>query len=395
MSPSVRVNKSKVLLLVLFVLAVFIGALVWSIHGNNNERQSWGTPLVGHTEKVLKKHEHCNFLGLQCTSYKEATVEVAFKGKNWTYGPMRLRGNIKEEQHLRVWLYHGNSNDAFIEQASLEEEKFGVLPYRGWITILGRALMITIIALGMALVVLRERKKARAPEKAKAEQQTVVHEFFADMKMPFKGAIHIINVLGIISLLVATGTIKHVLHIYEAITLVDLTYAAAGLVLVLSVYFGLIKLAPWLSWTWTKVLNDGGEPGIQAGENLTVATIRLRWIGPLYGVALVFCLPLLAHIEEQWFRGGTVGWEQGIIRSFLFGMVHCVVGVPLAAGLAIGVFGLWLTQNYFWGGVHQSTEVHTAYNAIIFGMLGIALMLKWWTSKPSKREALTVSLDEA
>lgn len=210
---------------------------------------------------------------------------------------------------------------------------------------------------------------------------------FREMKAPFKGAIHFLNVAGIISLLVATGTIKHVFSIYGAITLQDLGYAAAGLVAVVGIFLALVKVAPWLNWSWTHVLNDGNESGIRSGENFTVATIRLRLIGPLYGVALFFCLPLLAHIEEQWFRGGTHGWEQGIPRSFLFGMIHCLVGVPLAAGLAIGVLGLWLTQNYFWGGVHQSTEVHAAYNSIIFIVAAVGLAVNWWVRRPRHQEA--------
>jgi hypothetical protein len=393
MSSSVRVNTSKVFLLVLFVLAVFIGALVWLIRHTADERQSYGRPLIGHVEKVLKKHENCNFIGAQCTSYKEASVAVTIKGEGWTYGPMRLKGNVKNGQHLRVWLYRGNSNDAFIEQTTLEDgdAEFGVLPYRGWITTLFRALAITAIALALALVVLRERKKSREPEKAKAETNTPVHEMFREMKTPFKGAIHFMNVAGIIGLLFATDAIKHILHYYGAITLVDLGYALAGLVVVVSMFLGLMKLVPWLSWSWTNVLNDsddsmggsdsggpkGGSRGLQGGENFTVSTVRLKWIGPLYGTVLVFCLPLLAHFEEQWFRGGTHGWGEGLWRSFAFGMVHCLVGVPLAAGLAIGVFGLWLTQIYFWGGVHQTTEVHTAYNAIIFGVAGVALLAHW------------------
>lgn len=120
MARSVRVNTSKVLLLVLFVLAVFIGALVWSVNYTADERQAYGKPLVGRVEKVLKKHENCNFIGAQCTRYKEATVAVTIKGEGWTYGPMRLKGNVEKGQHLRVWLYHGNSNDAFIEQTKLE-----------------------------------------------------------------------------------------------------------------------------------------------------------------------------------------------------------------------------------------------------------------------------------
>ena len=81
-------------------------------------------------------------------------------------------------------------------------------------------------------------------------------------------------------------------------------------------------------------------------------------------------------IEEKWFRLGTESWQQGLYLSFLFGMVHCLVGIPVAAGMVISIAGLWFTHQYFIGGVELSALHHTTYNLIIFSVLFLGLVGK-------------------
>ena len=71
-----------------------------------------------------------------------------------------------------------------------------------------------------------------------------------------------------------------------------------------------------------------------------------------------------------------------IVTGVLFGLVHCLIGIPLGAGLALTLLGLWLSQIYFDGGVELSTQAHTAYDLIVFGIVfgGLAFTkaVRWW-----------------
>ncbi len=81
-------------------------------------------------------------------------------------------------------------------------------------------------------------------------------------------------------------------------------------------------------------------------------------------------------IEEVVFRQGTSSWFDGLIRSLLFGIAHCLVGVPIGTGIAIAVPGIWFTSQYFLGGVELSALHHTTYNLIILSMLLLSLVIK-------------------
>ncbi len=81
-------------------------------------------------------------------------------------------------------------------------------------------------------------------------------------------------------------------------------------------------------------------------------------------------------IEEKWFRLGTQNWFEGLYMSLFFGIVHCLVGIPIAAGLAITFAGLWFTHQYFIGGIELSALHHTTYNLVAVSILFIILILK-------------------
>ena len=102
----------------------------------------------------------------------------------------------------------------------------------------------------------------------------------------------------------------------------------------------------------------------------------MKYFGLAFLVLLAVNLPRYAHMEEEWFREGTISWEQGLLMSALFGLAHCLVGVPIGAGLAISVAGLWFTHQYFVGGVELSTIHHATYNLILVSILFLFLTLK-------------------
>ncbi len=91
---------------------------------------------------------------------------------------------------------------------------------------------------------------------------------------------------------------------------------------------------------------------------------------PLFVLLLLINAPSLVRIEELIFRQGTNSWwSDGIIRSATFGLLHSALGVPLGIGLASILTGLWLTYQYFGGGIELSILHHTTYNTLVLGMI--------------------------
>ncbi len=65
-------------------------------------------------------------------------------------------------------------------------------------------------------------------------------------------------------------------------------------------------------------------------------------------MGLALAVPLLARQEELWFRSGTEtsSLVETLARSLLFGLVHVLAGVPVAAALALSVPGLVFATVY-------------------------------------------------
>lgn len=119
--------------------------------------------------------------------------------------------------------------------------------------------------------------------------------------------------------------------------------------------------------------------------------------------ALFVAVPFMAHVEEQLFREGVTEWRRIVPRSIAFGLVHCIVGIPLAAGLALSISGLYYGWRYKQAYAAQiakirgvknwdqaldafivarteavlvSTTYHTLWNALLVGIMlfGAVLM---------------------
>lgn len=133
-------------------------------------------------------------------------------------------------------------------------------------------------------------------------------------------------------------------------------------------------LIPPLRWGWWTALGGLGNPVLGTTErNQDTA---LAWIIPLVFVLLLLpALPLFAEAEERRFRAGAETWStpQRIWRGIQFGSVHALIGIPIAVALALSVGGWWFTYRYLRGGLLESTRAHTAYNAVIVGLLLVAL----------------------
>ena len=142
------------------------------------------------------------------------------------------------------------------------------------------------------------------------------------------------------------------------------------LILIVTCAAGLRFGLPFLdrSWLYLFPLSDG------SAININLLPAFIRYFGLLFVVLLVLNLPELAHYEERKYRSGTKDWKHGLRRSLRFGLAHCWVGIPLYAGLALSVGGVWFTYQYFKGGVERSTAHHLTYNLIAATLLVIYLI---------------------
>lgn len=152
------------------------------------------------------------------------------------------------------------------------------------------------------------------------------------------------------------------------------------IVVVIAVFVGLTEVAPFFKWSWFSLFSredpETGESTPQEGTNIHLIPSNVKYFGLVFLILFAINLPRYAHMEEEWFREGTISWGQGLFMSVLFGLAHCLVGVSIGTGLAISVAGLWFTHQYFVGGVDLSTVHHTTYNLILISILFLFLTLK-------------------
>lgn len=128
-------------------------------------------------------------------------------------------------------------------------------------------------------------------------------------------------------------------HIASSLLLVASTLAA---------YAAISSAVPATNTSWISALSGGGSSGTE-GTNLLIAPATLPILGPVFIALLVLNMPLLTRLEERLFRGGTRSYIGAIPRSLVFGLAHCLVGVPVAAGLALAIPGMWFSRCYMAG----------------------------------------------
>ena len=173
----------------------------------------------------------------------------------------------------------------------------------------------------------------------------------------------------------ASGKIGQSLAVFGQITPLMLLQNLGIIVLVVLAWAALAQI-PGMGFTWLMIFDRESE-----GANINVAPASIPWLGILFSALLFINLPTFVLIEERMFRMGVVEWPDAIKWALIFGLVHCLVGVPLAVGFALTIGGLWFQYQCFEGGVTLSTIHHTAYNAILVG-LGLLIAVAKLFVKP-------------
>jgi hypothetical protein len=151
----------------------------------------------------------------------------------------------------------------------------------------------------------------------------------------------------------------------------------------------LLLQVPFLKFGWTSLFYNG-EAGnilfapIAAGRESSNPYVR--FLVPSFLVFLIVTFPFLAHFEEKTFRKGYNTWGQITKKSIEFGLIHCVAGIPIGAGIALIIPGFFFAFKYkqaldrnpesfsfYWEkeneAVMVATTYHTLYNTIMVLLL--------------------------
>jgi hypothetical protein len=146
----------------------------------------------------------------------------------------------------------------------------------------------------------------------------------------------------------------------------------------------LYQIKPLQFGWWTAL---GGTGNIITGSTTRTHGTTLEWIVPAFFLSLVFpLLPLFAAREEEMFRLGAENWSTGhrIRRGLEFGLIHLIMGIPIAVALALSVGGWYFTWAYLrgyrrtgsqWEAMMESTRSHLAYNLEIITIAIVVLIL--------------------
>lgn len=174
------------------------------------------------------------------------------------------------------------------------------------------------------------------------------------------------------------GSRRHVVRIVRGLRRDHFVHAVPVL---LGVMVSLVVLlqVPGLSFGWWTAIGGVGNPVFGASEHGLEGDASLL-LSVLFVALLVVSLPLLVEREEWLFRRGAE--QRGLVRNTVyalgFGLMHVVVGIPIAAGVALSVGGAYFTHVYLRAfrasrsqahALMESTRAHLGYNLVLVGIV--------------------------
>jgi hypothetical protein len=176
---------------------------------------------------------------------------------------------------------------------------------------------------------------------------------------------------------------RHIVEMLRGVRLRHVVLAPVVVALVIAA-FALLYQVPPLRWGWWTQIGGQGNPVVGVTDQTKGSP--LEWIVPAVFLTLLLpALPLFAEREERMFRAGAEEWSLGrrIRRGLEFGLVHALIGIPIAAALALSIGGWYFTAMYLrvWNRTHdrelavlESTRAHFVYNAEALLLIAVALL---------------------
>lgn len=176
-------------------------------------------------------------------------------------------------------------------------------------------------------------------------------------------------------------------HAIELVRGVRLRHVGPAPLVLLAVLgaFGVLWLLPPLRIGWWTLL--GGEGNVVFGTTGQTRGTAWEVVIPIVFVLLLLpALPILVEAEERRFRLGAEEWTtaQRVSRALHFGLIHLVVGIPVAAALALSIGGGWFTLVYLRAyrrtasrveAMAESTRAHLAYDLVVIGLVAMSFAL--------------------
>lgn len=119
-------------------------------------------------------------------------------------------------------------------------------------------------------------------------------------------------------------------------------------VFVFATIFFLMVFVPYMDIGWMNLFSaDGGNIILTPIADMAKTGVGLVRYAPIALLAvLCFIAPFIAKTEEVFFRYGHTEWGAIVRQSIKFGMIHLVIGIPIAAGVALSFLGLFLGYKY-------------------------------------------------
>lgn len=170
----------------------------------------------------------------------------------------------------------------------------------------------------------------------------------------------------------------------------------AVLLTVAIISVALIYLVPFLGYGLLSVFYEGAGNAFIAPilEGSRSSHLLVRILPMFFFLAFLFVIPFLSQSEERAFRKGHEDWLSITKQSVKFGLVHLIVGIPLAVGLALTISGLFFGYVYKTTydrrtsqlghvqaqdeAVMASTIAHSMYNTIVVSILLVGVTIRIW-----------------
>jgi len=149
--------------------------------------------------------------------------------------------------------------------------------------------------------------------------------------------------------------------------------------------YGVLSLVPPLRFGWWSLL--GGQGNVVFGSTEQTSGTPWEVVVPVVFVLLLLpALPLFVEAEERRFRAGAERWSnrRRVVRGLQFGLLHLVVGIPIAAALALAVGGWWFTWVYLRAyrrtesgaeALAESTRAHLGYDMVVIALVAVSVAL--------------------
>jgi hypothetical protein len=161
--------------------------------------------------------------------------------------------------------------------------------------------------------------------------------------------------------------------------------AAVPVLFVVVVTFIALAEVPGLSWGWWSAIGGTGNPAFGGAPEGSTGPFEVV-IPIVFAGLLLIGLPLLVEGEEWVFRRGAEHRDRAanLRRAVIFGLVHALIGVPLAAALALTWGGLYFTWAYLRAfratqsgeaALNESTRCHLAYNLDVLAIVVVGVLL--------------------